>query len=227
MAITHKSAVYKDKKASNPFLEGQGKAYGEILKHVTNESTIWRRLSIAHILLFVFALILFFAAVSQQKTVPVLINVMPSGEAQYLGEVRQNGSIQVSEASIHFQIRTFVTNIRSVSTDYMIVYNLVDDLFFMVTHDYEPIMKRMLLDNSPFDLVGKIRRLVEIESVLAITEHSYAVNWTESVTELSSPNPKRTKYRAVITIQLINPTKKTITRNPLGIYIENFEMTEL
>jgi len=152
---------------------------------------------------------------------------MPTGEAQYIGEVRQNGNIQIPDAAIHFQIRTFVSNIRSVSTDYDIIYNNIDDCFYMCTANYNPIMKQMILENSPFELYGKIRRSVEFESVLHVTGYSYQVNWTETVIEASSTNPKKTKYRAVVTIRLIKPTDDTIKRNPLGIYIENFEMTDL
>jgi type IV secretory pathway TrbF-like protein len=33
--------------------------------------------------------------------------------------------------------------------------------------------------------------------------------------------------RAVVTVRLIQPSDDTIKKNPLGIYIENCEMTEL
>jgi len=227
MSAPHKNTVYKTSDVKNPFTEGQDKAYADILLHLTKESSLWRKLSLSHVILFLGSLILFFAAINQQKTVPVLVNVMPSGESQFLGEVRQNGPVQVPEAAIHFQIRTFISNVRSVSTDYMIVYNNIDDLFYMATYNYTPIMKNMLLNDSPFDLVGKLRRSVDFESILLITDHSYAVNWSETVIEASSANNKKTKYRAVVTVQLLTPTDKTIKRNPLGIYIDNFEMTEL
>jgi len=151
---------------------------------------------------------------------------MPSGESQYLGEVRQTGSIQVPEASIHYQIRTFITNYRTVSTDYQIVYSNIDDCFFMTTQSFTPIFRQNLLDDSPFALVGKIRRTVEIESILLITGRSYNVNWTESSYDTSA-NHSTVKMRAVVTIRLVTPTDITIKRNPLGIYIENLEMTEL
>jgi type IV secretion system protein VirB5 len=96
----------------------------------------------------------------------------------------------------------------------------------MVTSNYSPIMRNMLLSSSPFDLVGKIRRTVEIESVLHVTDRSYQINWTESVID-PQVSPKNSKMRAVVTIRLVVPTDATIKRNPLGIYIENFEMTEL
>jgi type IV secretion system protein VirB5 len=96
----------------------------------------------------------------------------------------------------------------------------------MVTQDYTPIFRQALVDNSPFSLVGKIRRTVEIESILLITGRSYNVNWTESSYDASA-NHTTAKMRAVVTIRLVTPTDATIKRNPLGIYIENFEMTEL
>jgi type IV secretion system protein VirB5 len=226
MPAAHKNSVYKPLNVSNPFQQGQDKAYADILQHVVKESLLWRRLTVIHVLLFVISLILFFTAINQQKTVPVLVNVMPSGESQYLGEVRQNGNFQVTEGQIHYEIRKFISNIRSISTDYQILYNNIDDCFYMVTSSYSPVMRQMLIDNSPFELFGKIRRSVEFESVLHVTGDSYQVNWTETVIE-SSSSPKKTRYRAVITVRIIPPTKATIERNPSGVYIENFETTEL
>jgi type IV secretion system protein TrbF len=225
MSAPHKKTVYETLKINNPFHDGD-QAFADILADKIKESQTWRKLTYIHIGLFVIALILFFYSVSQQKTVPVLVNVMPSGESQYLGEVRQTGSIQVPEASIHYQIRTFITNYRTISTDYQIVYSNIDDCFFMTTQSFTPIFRQSLLDDSPFALVGKIRRSVEIESILLITGRSYNVNWTESSYDTSA-NHSTVKMRAVVTIRLVTPTDITIKRNPLGIYIENLEMTEL
>jgi type IV secretion system protein VirB5 len=225
MSAPHKKTVYETLKIDNPFHDSD-QAFADILADKIKESQTWRKLTFVHIGLFFIALILFFFSVSQQKTVPVLVNVMPSGESQYLGEVRQTGSIQVPEASIHYQIRTFITNYRTISTDYQIVYSNIDDCFAMTTPSFIPIFRQSLLDDSPFLLVGKIRRTVEIESILLITGRSYTVNWTESSYDTSA-NHSTVKMRAVVTIRLVTPTDITIKRNPLGIYIENFEMTEL
>ena len=225
MPAVHKNTTYKTLPIKNPFQEGQDAAYSEILQHSVNENKKWRNSTYFHIASLVIIIILFLVAISQQEKIPVLVNVMPSGEAQYLGEVR-HGNIQIPDAAIHWWIRKFVSNIRSVSTDYQVVYNNIDDCFFMVTSNYTPIMRDMILKNSPFDLVGKIRRTVEIESVLNVTDRSYQINWSETIIDTSTIQ-KNYKYRAIVTTQIVNPTDATIKRNPLGIYIENFEMTEL
>jgi len=227
MPSIHKNTVYKPLPVSNPFQEGQDRAYADILQDKMKETNLWRRSVFVNSGLFAIALILFFYSVSRQQTVPVLVNVMPSGESQYLGEVRQNGAVQVPEAAVLYQIRRFVSNLRSVSVDYQVVYSNIDECFAMATQGYSPVMRNMLLAASPFDLVGKLRRTVEIESVLHVTDRSYQVNWTETVIEASSSGPKQARMRGVVTVRLITPSDASIKRNPLGIYIENFEMTEL
>lgn len=226
MAFNHKKTVYRPIGDGNPFRKGQDEAYADILQNSLNEARAWRRSLFLNSAFFAASLILFFASVRQQKTVPVLVNVMPSGEAQYLGEVRQNGAFQVPEAAVHYHVREFVSCLRSVSTDYQVVYDNIDRCFAMSASAYSPILRRNLLADSPFEQVGKIRRTVAIESVLHVTGRSYQVNWTESVID-SSSSQKSSRMRAVATILLMAPNDATIKRNPLGIYIENFEMTEL
>jgi type IV secretion system protein VirB5 len=210
----------------NPFKEGGDRAYGDLLQNQINETAWWRRIAVFSLLVFLINFFFFVYAINQQKTVPVLVNVMPSGESQYLGEVRQNGELQIPEAAIYYQIRKFIINLRSVSTDYQVLYDNIDECFSVVTANYAPIMRQMILNASPFELVGKTRRTVSIETVLHITERSYQINWIENTIDTSS-NQKTTKMRAVVTIRLITPNDATIRKNPLGIYIENCEMTEL
>jgi len=225
MPATHKSTLYKPIDAPNPFQEGGDKGYADLLQNQINETAWWRRIGVFSLLMFLINFCFFVYAVNLQKTVPVLVNVMPSGEAQYLGEVRQNGELQIPEAAILYQIRKFIINLRSVSTDYQVLYDNINECFSMVTANYAPIMRQMILNASPFELVGKTRRTVSIETVLHITERSYQVNWIENT--LDSSSQKNTKMRAVVTIRLITPNDTTIRKNPLGIYIENCEMTEL
>jgi len=225
MPATHKNILYKPVDLPNPFQEGGDKAYADLLQLQINETARWRRVGAFSLLVFLVNFFFFVYAVKLQKTVPVLVNVMPSGESQYLGEVRQNGDLQIPEAAVLWQIRKFVSNLRSVSTDYQVLYENIDECFSMVTSSYSPVLRQTLLSSSPFDLVGKIRRTVSIESVLKITGSSYQVNWTENT--LDSTSQKNSKMRAVVTIRFITPTDTTIKKNPLGIYVENCEMAEL
>jgi type IV secretion system protein VirB5 len=225
MPSLHKSTTYKPVAIQNPFMEGQDKAYADILLDKTKEVTWWRFTGAGALVLFAVSVIFSVSALKQQKTVPVLINVMATGEAQYLGEVRQNNSLQAPEAAILYQVRKFITNLRSISTDPQVLYNNIEDCYAMVTSSYETIMTRFLRGASPFDQVGKIRRTVEIESALKITGTSYQIDWIEAVVDGSSR--KSVRMRAVVTVRLLAVSDATIRKNPLGIYIDGCEMTEL
>lgn len=226
MPAPHKNVTYKPAEIPNPFVTGQDAAYAEILAHNMRETRWWRLVvGIGSLALFFVSFLFAVYAVRLQKTVPVLVNVMPNGEAEYLGEVRQSGALAVPEAAVVFQIRKFVTGLRSVSTDRQVVYDNLDGCYAMVTASWEPVLTRQLRGNSPFSLVGKTRRSVEIESILRTTGSSYQIDWIE--TSADSSGSRRNKMRAVVTVKMLPPTDETIKKNPLGIYIDNFEMTEL
>jgi type IV secretory pathway TrbF-like protein len=87
-------------------------------------------------------------------------------------------------------------------------------------------MTRALRQASPFDLVGKMRRTVEIESALHVTGSSYQVDWTETGVE-TGVSPKQQKMRALVTVKLLPVDAAAMRNNPLGIFIDNCEITSL
>ena len=229
MPFNHKSTFYVPKKIKNSFDLGGDGAFTDFYMAEKKRADFCLHLFVFGSLgLFAVALGLFFYAVSLQRTVPILINVMPSGEAAYLGEVRQTGQIQIPEAAIFYQVRKFISNIRSISVDPYVLNNNILECYAMVTSNYDPILTRMLRANSPFPLVGKIRRTVEIESTLRITGYSYQVDWAESSVEPGG-SPVVRKMRGLVTLTFIEPdaSKDWIKTNPLGIFIDACEWTEL
>lgn len=227
MPFRHKAAHYKPPEPSNPFRFSTDKAYADILQDKMRETRWWRLVvGLGVLVLSAVNLCFFVYAVSMQKTVPVLINVMPTGEAQYVGEVRHQGALAVPESAILFQVREFITLTRSVSTDRAVVYANIEKCYDLITTSFEPVFTRQLRAASPFDLVGKARRIAEIESALRVTERSYQIDWLETTIETSGSR-KTLRKRALVTIKLLVPTDETVRKNPLGIYIENCETTEL
>jgi len=224
----HKQINYKPpKNISNPFLSGKGTSYGHILnKSEARSKFLLFVIAPGSLGLFAISLILFFRAISLQATVPVLVNVLPTGEATFLGEVRQTGDIVVPEAAIVFQIRTFISNTRSIPADAQVLYSNISQTYSMVTSAYEPHMTRHLRANSPFPLVGSVRRTVEIESIIRITGNSFQADWIE-ISASQGSSPTRRRMRGLITITLISPQPSFIRDNPLGIFIDAFEWTEL
>jgi len=221
-----KPDLFKPTPPPNPMVM-PGKVVGDLVSFFKNKfSFVLYIVGVGSLLLFSISLVLFFYSISMQRVVPVLVNVMPTGEASYMGEVRQTGSFEVPEAAIYYQIRRFIANIRSIPADAQVLYNNINDCYAFVTNSYEPHMTRHLRANSPFPLVGKIRRTIEIESAIRITGNSYQVDWTEISVEPGG-SPIRRRVRGLVTITLITPQASFIRDNPLGIFIDAFEWTEL
>jgi len=229
MPFSHKSTVYEPLHIKSPFTDSGDRAYAELLLFEQKRSKFYLRVfGFGSLALFAVTLCLFHYAVSLQRTVPILVNVMPTGEAQYLGEVKDTGQFQVPDASIYYQVRRFVSNIRSISADPYVLNANILECYSMVTTNYERTLTNMLRANSPFPLVGKIRRTVEFESVLHITGSSYQVDWVETSVEPGG-SPVSRKMRGLLTVTFITPSPAAswIKDNPLGIFIDACEWTEL
>jgi len=206
--------------------QGQDKAFASILENEQKSKRFWQYfIGIGSISLFACALVLFYLSISRQQVIPVLVNVLPSGEASYLGEVKQ-AEFQVPEAAIFYQVKKFITNLRTIPADPYVLNTNILECYSMITSSYEQIFTPNLRANSPFPMVGKVRRSVEIEAALHITGNSYQVDWTESTFE-SGGTPSRVKMRALVTVKLITPNPSFINQNPLGIFIEACEWTKI
>ena len=226
MPAQHKPTVYKPPAIKHPFFLGQDKAYGFLTEDLMKtKNFLLYFIGIGSVLLFLASLALFYISLSRQDIIPVLVNVLPTGESAYIGEVRQ-AEFQVPEAAIFYQVRKFISNIRTIPADPYVLNANILECYAMITSSYEQIFIPNLRANSPFALVGKIRRSIEIESALRITGNSYQVDWIESTFE-SGGNPTKAKMRALVTVRLIAPDPSFIKNNPLGIFIDACEMTQL
>jgi type IV secretion system protein VirB5 len=227
LSIEHKSTVYKPPEVPNPLSRGQDPAYADLLFDAIKSKNFWQKvMGISCLALFAGALVLFYLSISMQQIIPVLVNVLPSGESAYLGDVKQ-AEFQVPEAAIFYQVRKFIVNIRTIPADPYVLNSNIIDCYSMITSSYEKIFTPNLRANNPFPLVGKIRRSVEIETALHITGNSYQVDWVETTFESGAGNPTREKMRALVTVKLITPDPSFIKDNPLGIFIEACEWTKI
>jgi type IV secretory pathway TrbF-like protein len=84
-------------------------------------------------------------------------------------------------------------------------------------------MTRELRQADPFSEVGKLRRTVSLESVLRLSSSTWQADWIETTSDGNGSK----RYRGVFTIQLLEPPARQRVQNPLGIYIDTYDITEL
>lgn len=68
---------------------------------------------------------------------------------------------------------------------------------------------------------------VEIQSVLSLSKNSYQVDFIVSSTSTNGKLLKSERKRGVLTIDLMEPAEEDKILNPLGIYITNFDFTDI
>jgi type IV secretory pathway TrbF-like protein len=225
MASLHKPTTYAPLALNNPF-EAQDKKYSDLLLNAQKEKKMYQIIALICLAFTGLSICGLFYGVSLQKNIPYLINVMPTGESQYLGEVRYTGDLQIPEAAIQFQVKTFLTYLRSISGDYDMLYRDISLCYNMVTSECGKKMTKELTDDSPFKASrAGIKKTLQIESILKLTNGTYQLDWIESTAE--SGQVKRARLRGLFTVKLLQPTEKNIQTNPLGIYIENYDITIL
>lgn len=225
MSSLHKSTTYTPLALDNPF-EAQDKKYSDLLLNAQKEKRTYRLIALVCLGFTGLSICGLFYGVSLQKNIPYLINVMPTGESRYLGEVRYTGDLQIPESAIQFQVKTFLTYLRGISGDYDMLYRDISLCYNMVTSECGKKMTKELTDNSPFKASkAGTKRTLQIESILKLTNGTYKLDWIESTT--ADNQTKRQRLRGLFTVKLLMPTEKNIQTNPLGIYIDNYDFTAL
>ncbi|GHV06755.1 conjugal transfer protein TrbF [Spirochaetia bacterium] len=222
MGSSHKRTVYKPLEVNNPF-EAQDKVHQDLLENERKSKKKWRQIAFISEGFVLLSICILFYAVSMQKTVPVLVAVAQWGEPEYLGEVKANKSMEIPEVAIQYQVRDFITKLRSISSDSDILYRDITQCYDMVTAKCEKKMTSELRLNDPFSEVGKVKRTVTIETVLRLSTETYQVDWVESS---AGQGTRQVHIRGLFVIKLLEPPPQKRIRNPLGIYIDDYDMTE-
>lgn len=211
--------------AQSPFkrLDAQ---YTDLLDKERKEKRLWIIVSIILLIYTLGSIWGWIYAINLPKTIPMVIEVAPWGEAKNAGDVStySYGTIQVPEKSREWQIKDFIKKLRSISSDGTVVYDNATQLFYMITRNCEERVKEALRNPDVFALVGKKQVSVVFESIIRVSEKSYQVDWIETTTGEGSG---RRRYRGVFTIELLEPSKKHRDINPLGIFLSDYDITEI
>lgn len=172
------------------------------------------------------SLFLFNHAIKLPKTVPMVIEVAPWGEAINVGDISKYsyGTLEVPEIHRQWQVKEFVRKLRSLSSDPQVLYENIASLFSMITTSAEDKVKHDVRNPDVFALVGKKTVTVMIESVIKASAKTYQVDWIETT---QGENSGKRHYRGLFTIELLEPSAKQAEKNPLGVYISDYDIAEI
>lgn len=153
----------------------------------------------------------------QSRVTPYVVEVDRLGEARSVAPAIQN--YRPTDGEIAWHLARFINNVRSVSTDAVLVKKNWLDAYDFATDRGAMFLSEYARNNQPLADIGQHSVSVQVTSVVRASDNSFQVKWIESAYERGSL-ASTTRWTAMLTIVMRPPkTAKALRRNPLGIFV--------
>lgn len=153
----------------------------------------------------------------QSRITPYVVEVDRLGEARAVAPALENYT--PGDAQIAWHLARFITSVRSVSTDPVLVkqnwlsaYDFATDKAALFLGDYAR-------NNDPFAHIGTRSVTVQVTSVVRASGSSFQVKWIEQIYERGTlTNTQR--WTAILGIVTQTPrSPDQLRKNPLGLFV--------
>ena len=161
---------------------------------------------------------------TQSKITPYVVEVDRLGEVRAVGPAEQD--YQPSDAEIARDLRQFIVNVRSLSSDGVVVRERWNQAYDYATKTGQVFLDTYARGVQPLQDFGQKTVLVQPTSVVRATRTSFQVRWTEQTFERGALS-KTERWTAILTLKRQKPkTRAQLERNPLGLYVDGVDWAQ-
>ncbi|VTU31528.1 conjugal transfer protein TrbF [Variovorax sp. SRS16] len=154
---------------------------------------------------------------AQSIVTPYVVEVDSAGQVRAVGEAAT--PYKPNDAQIAFHLARFVTDVRSLSIDPIVVRQNWLEAYDYTTDRGAATLNDYARANDPFSRIGQNSVAVQINSVVRASDSSFQVRWTERRYANGEADGLE-RWTAVLAIVLQAPrTEERLRKNPLGIYV--------
>lgn len=154
---------------------------------------------------------------AQNRITPYVVEVDKVGTVQTVGPAVQD--YEPTDAQIAFHLARFITNVRSLSIDPIVVRQNWLAAYDFATDRAAATLNAYARENDPFKSIGARSVSVEITSVVRGSDDSFTVRWSEK-TFVNGSLAKTERFTGILSIVMQRPrTVQILRKNPLGIYV--------
>lgn len=204
-------------------------------KNIYEQSKIalYKGIALSNILLSVFLIFgLIYVSLKPKTEIPYVIEVNNDGEAKYINNaVAKFSNWEPSKTTVMQILSTYIKNLRSISTDKNIQTENIRSVYAFSTHNAIKVISEYLKNNSPIDRSEKETVRIDVYAItpnLNTNNTIYQLDWNEKTYSLSGNLKNEKNYRAQIEVGFYRPRTKNLQElNPLGIYVEDIEISEI
>jgi type IV secretion system protein VirB5 len=162
---------------------------------------------------------------SLQSTVtPYIVEVDETGAAIAVGPATE--PYTPSDAQIAHHLAGFISDVRSVSTDPVVVRSNWLRAYEFVTAQAATTLSAEAEANDPFADVGRRSRTVDVVSVVRVSDKSFQARWIEKTYEQGALRGAK-RFTGMFSVVTQPPRDAARLRtNPLGLYIASLSWAE-
>ncbi len=154
---------------------------------------------------------------SQSRITPYVVEVDKTGGVQAVGPAIE--PYKASDAQIAYHLARFITDVRSLSIDPVLVRQNWLEAYAYATDHGAVFLNDFARVNDPFKSVGERSIAVQVTSVVRVSDDSFQVKWTEQIYEHDSL-ARTERWTAILSIVMQQPrTTDALRKNPLGLYV--------
>ena len=156
-----------------------------------------------------------------------------TGEQKVInGVISEIGQYTMSEYLILNSIKTYITNLRSVSNDISVNRSRINQVYAFSTEQAGQFVSSYFTENNPIDRSSAEYVEIVVYNCTPInnTESQYLkflVDWNEITRNTSGKIVSEKNYRADIDAKQFKVTKLTSELNPIGLYICHINISEI
>ncbi len=123
---------------------------------------------------------------------------------------------------------SFVSNFRSVTPDAVVQKQYIDRTYGLLRTS-DPATEKVnawFRSNSPFEKAKTATVAVEVNNIVALSNQSYQLDWTEFERDRRGKETATRRFRGIATVTLTPPQDEGVIRlNPIGLYVRDFDWT--
>ncbi|MAZ69827.1 conjugal transfer protein TrbF [Porticoccus sp.] len=154
---------------------------------------------------------------AQSIVTPYVVEVDTGGQVRAVGEATT--PYRPNDAQIAHHLARFITLVRSLSIDPVVVRQNWLDAYNYTTDRGAAVLNDYARSNDPFARIGQESVTVQINSVVRASDSSFQVRWSEH-RFVNGAAAGIERWTAVVSVVLQTPrTEQRLRRNPLGIYV--------
>ena len=215
----------KNMPPDNPYLAARlewNERYGGFVRAANS----WRAVAVVSLAMAMVGIGYALYQSTQVKLIPYIVEVDRLGTPALAGFPEQ---IEYADPRVvRSMLGGFVAGFKSVTPDAVVQKQYIDRTYALLrtTDPSTEKINAWFRGANPFERARTVTVSIEVNNVVALSNQSYQIDWTEFERDRQGKELATRRFRGIATVTLAPPLDEaTIRLNPIGLYIRDFDWT--